>query len=391
MGISITQVKENLTAMLHGGSLLRVRYIEALFERAANTMLGKIDPVDTMRDAGLTNTIHDDVYNYSLPSDFKKIIDLYPQAIRQSHDVATRRLAERFDLTKAITEKTVSIEGSEGSKIIRINWRSRQGKTLNTMNSVTSNGTWDAVGTTTGIVADDIDYVSGSGSLRFDVAVSGDGIQNTTIDAVDLTDEDEVADKFFWFKIKNSTDLANFNGWIPIWGNNLTTKYWTGVTITTQADGSAFKVGWNLVKVPWSTATETGTVDPATINSCKLTVNIDAAISDIRVDNIIFSIGKNFDLKYYSKYLIKNTAGTWLTRTTSDDDIVILDNDAVQIYLLECLIAAAHQVEGSDSTFDINWARQELDILYRRYKVEHPSMAVQAARDYGSNPARGRW
>lgn len=389
--MTVSEFKDNLSAMLHGGTLNKVRVVESAMQRAANTLLAKIDPIDTMRVAALSQTIHDDVYNYSLPSDYKKIIDLIPQNRRDTLDSANRILAERFDLRKKLSDKTVSIEGSEGSKIIRINWRSRQPKTLNEVNDLTSNGTWSAVGTASGLVADDIDYVSGSGSVRFDLAASGDGIQNTTMTAVDLTDEDEVGDLYFNFKIPTSAILARITSTSLVWGNDLTTKYWTGVAQTTQADGSAFKVGWNEVKVPWSTATETGTVDPATIDSAKITVAATAACANLQIDNITCSIGRNFDIKYYSKYLIKNTSGTWIVKTTSIDDTIVLDDDAIQIYLLETLIACAHQIEGTDSSFDINWAKSELDTLYKRYKVSYPSMAKQALGSYGSTPNRNRW
>jgi len=399
MSQTITQLKENLAGMLHGGTLNKVRSFEALLERSINTMLSKVDPVDTIRVAPLTNTIHDDVYNYALPSDFKKIIDLSPQDNRQSQDSASRRFAEKFALASMLASKQISIEGSEGSKIIRINWKSRQGKVLNSMNSVTSNGTWSAVGTTSGIVADSITKKTGSASIRFDLAATGDGIQNTGMTQVDMTDEDEVADIFFYFYVKDSTDLAKITSITAIWGNDVSTAYWTGVAQTTQADGSAFQVGWNLVKVPWSTATETGTVVPTTIDSFKITVVVSSALSDMRVDNIIFSIGRAFDIKYYSKYGVKNSSGTWLTRTTSDDDTLVFDNDASQIMILECLIAAAQQMEGSDSTFDITWAKKELlgeDLsgkkgLYARYKAEFPSQSKKAVNTYGSLPNRSRW
>ena len=393
----VSEFKNNLSGMLHGGTLNKVRNLEDAMRRAANTLLSLIDPIDTMRVAALSNTIHDDVYNYSLPSDFKDIIDLYPQNRRELLDSANRNLTERFDLRKKLVDKTIVIEGTEGSKIIRINWRSRTPKTINEANTLTANGTWSVVATATGLVADDIDYVSGSGSLKFDLAATGDGIQNTTMTVVNLTDEDEVGDFHLWFKVKNSTDLANLTSITLIWGNDLTANYWTGVAQTTQADGSVFKVGWNEIKIPWSTATETGTVAPATIDSLKLTFAITTAISNIQVDNITCSIGRNFDIKYYSKFLLKNTAGTWITKTTTDDDTIILDEDAIQLYQLETLIACAHQIEGEDSSFDINWAEKELygsgnkPGLYAKYKKRYPSMAKRALSYYGSSPNRNRW
>lgn len=399
MGITISQRKENLSPMLHGGTLNRVRNVEALFERSANTMLSKIDPIDTFRLSSLSNTVHDDIYNYSLPSDYKKIIDLYPQDNRQSRDTASRRFSERFALGAMLANKQITIEGSEGSKIIRINWKSRQGKVLHSMNSVTANGTWSAVATASGIVADSIIKYSGSASIRFDLAATGDGIQNSGMSAVDLTDEDEIADAFTAVYIKNSTDLAAITSFTVRWGNDLSSNYWTGVAQTTQADGTAFRVGWNVIKIPWSTATETGTVVPSTIDSFRIVVAATSAVADLRVDNIIFSIGRAFDIKYYSKFIIKNSSGVWITRTTTDDDTVVLDNDAIQILLLEDVIAAAQQLEGTDSSFDMMWAKKELygeDLidrkgLYAKYRKEYPSQAKKAITTYSGLPARGRW
>jgi hypothetical protein len=384
MSMTVSEFQDNLSAMLHGGTLNKVRNIESAMQRAANTLLSKIDPIDTMRTAALSETIHDDVFNYSLPSDYKKIIDLYPQNRRNLLDSANRNLVERFDLRKSLANKTVSIEGSEGSKVIRINWRSRQPKTLNGLDSLTANGTWSAVATASNVVLDDIDYVSGNGSIRFNSAASGDGVQNTDMTSVDLTDEDEQADLWVRFKVKNSTDLGNLTSVSLIWGNDLTTAYWTGVAQTAQADGTAFKVGWNEVKIPWSTATETGTVAPSTIDSLRVTFATTSAITQLKVDNITVSIGRNFDIKYYSKFLMTNSSGTFITKTSSGDDIIILDSDAIQIYMLESLSVMAHQIEGIDSVSDVNYSRTELDELYRRYKAEYPSQAKQALSYYGS-------
>lgn len=395
--MNVSEFQDNLSAMLHGGSLNKVRNIEAAMERAANTLLQKIDPVDTMRLTSLADTVHDDVYNYSLPSDYKKIIDLYPQARRSLHDTANRNYSERFDLRKKLSDKIVSIEGSEGSKIIRINWRKRQPKVINELNTLTANGTWSAYGSATGVVADNIDYVSGSGSIKFDLVASGDGIKNNSMNVVDLTEEDEVGDFFMRFKIKNATDLARLTSVSLLWGNDLSSNYWTGVAQTTQHDGTAFKVGWNEVSFPWSTATETGTVAPATIDSLRPTFATTGAITDIRVDSITCSIGSNFDIKYYSKFLLKNTSGTWISKTTSGDDTIVLDNDAIYIYQLETLIVLAHQIEASDSGFDIKWAESELygsgnkPGLYAKYKKEYPSQSKQAIGYYGTPTTKRHW
>lgn len=402
MSLTITQVKENLSAMLHGGTLNRVRNIEALFERAGNNVLSKIDPLETLRTQPLTNTVYTDVYNYSLPADFKTLVDLYPQANRQSLDSAVRQYAERFDLRKGFNRDTVSIEANEGTKVIRINWSGRGNKVLHNMDSVTNNGTWDASGGTTGIEADTITKRSGSASIRFDQAASGDGINNDDMSAVDMTDEDETADVFFSVYLKDAADVSAFTSVTVLWGNDLTANYWTGVAQTAQADGTAVQLGWNLFKVPWSTATETGTVDPSAIDSFRLTIAGSSAISDVRVDRIFFSIGRAFDIKYNSKYFIQNSSGTWLARTTSDDDTVVFDTDSMNIFLYECLIEAAQQVEGFDSNFDMDYARKMLNGdpnspdpmgrrgLYAEYRSEHPTQSKRSTTAYGTKPRATR-
>lgn len=383
MSFPLSQIKEHLVGMTHSGTLNKIRNSEALFERAGSVFLQKCKPLETMRLGTLASVIHDDFYDYALPSDYNSMIDLLPQDDRNNWDLAFRRHAGQFDLEKAIKQKTISIEGSEGSKIIRINWRSRKGKVLHTMNSVTDNGTWIAVGSATGIVANTIFKITGSGSIEFDLVATGDGISNIGMSAVDLTDEDEVADVFVWVYLGTTSGLTSITG---IWGNDITTAYWTSVAQTTQADGTAFKAGWNLIKFPWSTATETGTVAPATIDSFKITFAATAAKNNIRVDNIVFSIGRNFDIKYYSKFLFKNSAGAYISRPASDDDSVLVDNDSLPLYLLECLKAMAHQMEGTDSAFDINYAESELRTLYPAFKSEHPDQRKKVAGRSGGLP-----
>lgn len=381
--------------MLHGGTLNKVRNFYAACERAANTVLSNLDPIDTERTTPLAQVIHDDLNNYSLPSDFKKIIDLYPQADRSFLDKSRRIFAEEFDVGKALTNKTITIEGSEGSKFLRAEWRINNPKTFHSMNSITANGTWSVVGSATGLKLNTQIKYSGSGSIEFDLVATGDGIQNTAATAVDLTTEDELADILIAIYFPLVTNLTSITA---IWGNDLTAKYWTGVAQTAQADGTAFRAGWNLIKVPWSTATETGTVAPATIDSFKLTVAATGAIANIRVDNILFSLGTAFDIKYYSKYLFKNTAGTFLARPTADTDTVIGDGDLNNIFLYELLKSCAHQIEGEDSSFDINFAEKQLRGdpaspdptmrfgLYAKYRGEFPSMSKKAVTKWSSGP-----
>lgn len=395
---SISEVENNIIGLTHSGTMKKVRNKYHLYERAANNLLSRITPLETMRLATLANTVHDAQFDYALPTDFKSLIGIYPQAERNVRDKAQRVYADEFDRTKSVDNKKISIEGKNGSKIIRIDWSVKTPKLLSNMDSYNGNGEWAAVATANNVATDTIYKYSGGGSVKFDVAATGDGINNTTLSSVDLENEDEVADVYVPFFIKDADDLANINSVTFIWGNDLTTNYWTGVAQTAQADGTAFRVGWNLIKVPWSTATETGTVTPTTIDSAKIIFDIDAAITQIRVDNIVFSIGYPFDIKYNSKFLFQTAAGVWISQPTGDTDVVVLDNDAYNIFLYECLDEAAHQMEGEDSNYDISQASKKLwgdpraidqvgrIGLYAHYRSMYPNQSVKATTSYGMKP-----
>ena len=397
--MTISEVKNHISAKLHGGTLNKVRNIEHAFERASNNLLANIKPIDSERIAALTSLIYDDIYNYALPSDFGTIIDLYPQDNRSSFDVAARRFSQPFDLKKAFASKQISIEGSEGTKFIRINWRTNAPILIDGMNAT---GGWSAVGTASGLKAQTLYKVSGNASLEFDVAATGDGIQKTTISTIDLEDEDEIADIFGIVHIPTAADLANLNSATVRWGNDLTANYWESAAVSAQADGSALKVGWNILKWAWSGATETGTVDPTVIDSFRIVFNIDAPISNLKVDEFVFAVGRNFDIKYYSQYGFKNTSGTYLIRPASDDDEVIFSGTALQCFIEEAVKECAAQIEGEDSSFDIQNSDKRLwgNVsspdpmgrvgLYAKYRAEFPSQTKRAVRSWG-NPRSGNY
>lgn len=392
MSHSILEVKDHLTGMLHAGSALRkVRNIEHAFGRAAANVIANSKPVETIRTQPMNSLIYDNVYDYPLQSDVKEIIDIIPEGIRYNSAEARRIVARDFDLFKEFKEQRISVEGANGVKVLRVNWRAKRPIVADTMNVTTG---WTVVGTASNLKRQTQYFISGDASLQFDVDASGDGIQKTTLETLDLTDEDEVADLFLWLHVPDTANLAKLTSITAIWGNDLTTNYWTGVAQTLQADGTAFKVGWNLIKVPWGTATETGSVNPAAIDSIKVTIARTAAITKLRVDSIMFIVGRDFDLKYYSGYPFQTAAGAFIERPTADTDVVVFNDEMYQAFLNECLIECAAQIEGGDSGFDIKSAEKRLwgnpnspdpngrVGLYARYRSTYPSQVKKATSSW---------
>lgn len=402
MAYTIGAVKEHLIGMGHSGTLSRVRNFEAMCERAANTMLLKVKPLELMYVTELNQAVHDQIYDYALQSYFGGLIDIYPADNRDSLDEGDRVYAQTFDRRKGIDQDKISIESKQGVKFIRINWPVNAPTLVNEMDSLTANGTWTTVGSATNLRVDTGRKLSGTGSIEFDLVTTGDGLKNTTMTSLNLSAVDGEGDFFAWVYFPTVSTVTSVSA---KWGNDLTIKFWTSVAQTTQSDGSAFVSGWNLLRFPWASATETGVVDDTAIDSFQITVAAIGAIPNIRVDNITVSLGRYFDIKAYSKYLFQNSSGTWIARPSAntDDDVVVLDSDAYQIFLLELFIAMSQQTEANESSFDISFAQKQLNGdptsasvqgrtgLYQLYKKDQPDQRKKVTEKYYGNPARGRW
>lgn len=388
MSYTINELEDHLTGMGHGSSLAKIRNKYALYERVANNIKSKVDIVTSIRTAPLTQAVHDNQALYAVPSDYGKIIDLYPSGNRTARDFAQRTSGVTASLLRQIKDKQIAIESRDGARVLLIDWAGKTPKTLADMNSTSG---WSAITGASGLELDTQYAISGGKSLKFDLDTTGGGLKNTTLTALDVSDWDEEADVFMWIYLSSVSNLTSIQA---RWGNDLIANYWESIAVTTQADSTAFQVGWNLVKFSWASATETGTVDATLINAFQFILNTTGAISNVRVDNVVTSLGSVFETKYYSGFLFKNTAGTWIKRPTTDTDSIMVEEIGFNIFAYECLMAMAQQMEGEDSAFDIQFAITALNGnpssgdpalrygLYARYRNEYPSMGKRTVQSY---------
>lgn len=388
---NIGDAKQDLTGIVHSTSLDKITNLNSVFQRAARNLLGKLDPRGTVRIAQISDVIHDEIFNYSAPSDLKgnKVIDIRPQVNRGVQDNQSQRFAREFDHRK--TTYTFQVRDDGGTKSLRISQPvNLKPVVLHSMNSITDNGTWAVGGDATNLTRDTVNRVSGSASLNFDLDGSGvtGHIEISDMNQVDLTDHDEKSELFVRVYIPDTSIITNF---ILRWGNS-SAVYWSR-TVTSPYDRDSFRVGWNTLKFSWNGAAETGTVDPSAIDYLRVTVTYDGTVeTDLRVDKIDSSLGEIFEIEYYSKYLFRTSGGTWQGTTSSDTDIVNLDEDDYNIFLFECGLAIAQQMQGADSAFDRNYFKEELfgdprnreekPGLYKIYKTDHPSEARRPRGSY---------
>jgi len=386
MAYTIANLKDHLAGMLGGTDLSKVKNFYHLANRKAKELLSRIDPVGTKRIGQITNAIHEDIYDYTAPDDLKgdKVIDIYPQAGRTKADIFSQRFSQRFG--SYLTKETFSVRDKDGTKILRLSASIETPKTIHSMESLTDNGTWSAGGDADNLTRDTLYYYSGSASLNFDLKDGGSAgyIENSTMTEVDLEDEDEVGSLWVRIYLPDPSIISSIE---LRWGND-TSNYWTA-TATSPHDQSSFKTGWNVIRFDWNGATETGTVDPSAIDYVRITVNYDGtAETDIRIDKITCSLGKIYEIEYYSSYMFQDSSGNWKENCSADSDIINLDLSAYRIYLSEMALGALDQIKPDENVPLRVELKRELygegntPGLYGLYEEQFPSEALKKVDFY---------
>jgi len=394
MAYTVSQLKSDLTGILHGTTISKVTNLDNLINRAGRKVIAEIDPAETKKTANFESAIFDQVFDYTAPEDLKgnKVIDIRPQFNRTVLDNFSQRPSENFDIRK--TQNTFHVRMNNSVRSIRLSKQiTPSPSVIHTLDTITGNGTWAVGGDAENLTVDSLNFVAGSASLNFDLDGSGTTgfIQNSTMQQVDLTDLDEQGSVFVFIFLPDFTTITNV---ILRWGND-TSNFWSR-TVTQPHDQTTFKTGFQLLRFDWNGATETGTVDPAKIDYLRVTITYDGvADTDFRVDNIVAQNGKIFEIEYYSKFLFRSSAGVFKEEQNNDTDLINLDTDSYNILTYECAFLSAQQLQGQDSSFDVNFFREELygagegkPGLYKLYKRSNPSEAEKFQARYYRMPQR---
>ena len=388
MPYTISSLRDDLSGLIHGAELNKVTNLTNLINRAAREVLLEVDPMETKRTQQITNAIHDQVYDYTLPTDLKgnRIIDIRPQANREENENLGQSYDKRFDMFKSKTSDEYNINYNNFVKTVRIstNPQGSRRAVLHTMDSLTANGTWAATAPATNLTADTLDYISGSASLNFDLNAGANPstgfIENSTMTAVDLTDYQNIATLFTWVYIPDTTIITSFN---LRWGSS-DAAYWNR-TITAPFTFTTFSNGWNLLGFNWDGATQVGAPIVSATDYLRFSVTYNGtAETDIRVDNILASVGSIHEIKYYSAFPFRNAAGTFIEETTANTDLVNLENHTVALILYRLGYLAAQQIQGEDARFDIEVLGKEYERLLGQYKRQYKSEVAQPRTFYHS-------
>lgn len=369
MAYTVTKAKDDLDGILKGTTTNKVTNIFAVFRRAAFKVLEDVDPQETKRKASLASALFDQVYDYAAPDDLKgeRIIDIRPQVNRSRADNFSKTTSAQFDLNKMRENNLIHVAFNQGTKFLRIQKDIGGLVKLNECDSLTTNGTWAGGDDTTNLVADTSNYLSASGSLRFDVtgATTTASLVNSTMTAIDLSEHEDESSLFLWVYLPDASTITSVS---LTWGSGAS-AHWAR-TVTTPHFGS-FINGWNLVRFDWNGATETGSPVASAVNYLKVAIAYDGvADTDFRIDSIVSNNGEIFDIEYYSKYLFRDgSTGIWKEEPSADSDIVNLDTDSYNLWLFKVAEYCMQQVEATKD--DTIYFANEYARSLRRYKSKY--------------------
>jgi hypothetical protein len=391
MSYTIAQLKNDLTAVIHGTTLNQIQNLDGLIDRAGRKLVSELDPIETIRIAQINNALYDDVYDYSCPADLKgdRIIDIRPQVNRTTRDRFFQVYNEEFDLYKAkVNPAEVTVQYNTAVKSLRIKKNLTQGLLLNNCNSLTANGTWTVGGSATDLTVDELNYITAGGSLRCNLSAGANPstgyFENSTMEAVDLSRDEGIGSLFVWVYLPTGSNFTNI---ILRWGSS-SSNYWSA-TATSANNSVAFQNGWNLVRFDWSSATETGTPDSSAVDYLRVTGTYNGtAMTAFRIDNIVSQLGSIYEIEYYSKYIFRSSAGTFQETVLDDEDEINLDTDSYNLLFNLVAMYAVQQQQSSNGNFDYAFFEKQYEQDKARYIAKNKSQVMKPQQVYYAMPKR---
>lgn len=348
LSINITQLKNDIAGKMKGTSIRQLKDFNSIAFLAANRMLARIDPEETRRTATITTPFFDNIQDYSIATDYKRMIDIRPQANRidmegRSHfnQTTARQFNERLDGNSFSIGYNNMIRSLRAQRLPVGNVAQ-----LDTFDSSTSNGTWTAEGDASGLYTENLNFVQGQASLgmNLDGLTGAADIVNSTAAVADLS-------------ALRYNDTSFLYVYIPVGFSDRFTSFtlrrgssasaYKQVTATSQIDGTVFTDGWNFLKFDWNSATTVGSPDNTqnTYRRFGMNYTVGAEIPGVLIDNWTNALGTIYEMEYYSEYLFRDaTTGAWKSRPTVDTDLINVGPAAYDILVNEIMIDVTQEI-----------------------------------------------
>lgn len=385
MAYNVTTLLNDISSAMHGTTASRIPNIYGHINRAARTVLLDVDPKETQRIVQLSQ-VFNSVFDYACPVDVKgdKFIDIRPQAGRNPTDVYNQGYEVEFDSQKSVSiANKLYTQWNTGVKTIRIQAPSLTAPIVLCDTSTVTG--WSATGGASNISLDSTNAVAGGGAIVFDLASGGPTatMQIGTLSPITVSGHVGRDYLFYWVYLPNAATVTNL---ILRWGSDVTANYYTYTATITQ-QGTAFQNGWNLISVPWASATLVGAPVATTYNAVLLTITYSGvAQPGCKFCNLTSNTGSIFEAVYYSKYLFRDPSTNAFQETIADSTdnakIINLDTESYNLLFNKTAIYAAQSLQGADAEYDATFFGTEYTNALKAYKAQNPSESMVKATVY---------
>lgn len=392
--ITLAKLKSDIIPKLKGTSLRQIADFYGTAATAANRMLSRIDTEETRRTVTMTTPFFDNINDYALVTDYKRMIDIRPQANRLGQPGLsdyTQTTARQFN--ERLTPDSFSIRWNNMVRSLRAQ-RLPAGNVvmMDSFDGPTANGLWVVGGDASGLYTEPLNFLEGNGSLGFNIsgATGISYIENSTAVVMDLSTlrYQDASTLFFNIPIGKSALFTSFK-----LRRGSSSSNYVEATVTTKADGTAFTDGWNQLLFFWNSAATVGTPDDTKNTYRRFTVNTTSGniINSVLIDNWTDALGSLYEIEYYSEYMFRTSAGVWIPAPTSDSDLVNCDSASYEILKTEMMVDITQEIrtgairdsELADWRLMLNGQPQSRYVkdppyhgLYMDYLGKYPSSAI---------------
>lgn len=376
MSYSISDLKTDLSGVLHGTTLNQITNLNGVINRAARQLLEDVDAQETKRIVQFVNPIFNSVVDYPIAADVKgnKIIDIRPQVMRLPRDIWTQAYNQAFDVVKQnifSLNNMFTMNFNTGVKTIRINAPFLNPPVIiNQIEAIATNGTWAAGGTASGLVVNNTNFVQGAGSLQFNLTTGTGYLENSTMTPVNLSSVLNQSSLF----VNTYLQTGSLTTSIQLRFGSSASNYYQ-VTVTQNQQALSFQNGWNLDQFVWNGATVVGTPDVTSISYARISIVTTGAQTGCLINGLSSILGSILEYEYYSKYMFRDSVtGAFQEKVTSDSNLINLDTDSYNLLFNLVAFYTMQQQQGLDALYyDGNFFGTEYQKGLERYKSMYKS------------------
>lgn len=363
-----SQLKSDINSALRG-KIGMISNVNDFLNRVVRETKNDVKIRSAKRKQQLTPDLVNGPYRYACAADLDNfnIIDIPAQAKRYDDSFGLVPI-EQFNVNPQPGD--IAIDDYNGTRVLCINSQvDDKGFVVDSMSAASD---WTAFGDAENITNDGDDYITGNNSISFDISSAGGttaGIYKDDIPAFSIVDYlDGTSALHVWTRINSATDITNY---IMRLGTDASNYY--SKTVTAAFDGTAFASGWNLLRFPLTSLTETGTVTQASIQYLALYMTKDAgkiSETDYKFNYATIKRGVIHNVLYYSKYGWQSSAGVYKQASTDDSDLLVADDTEYDIFIKKGVELGLPFVNGSPD--EITFAATMFNNAALQYGLNNP-------------------